>query len=152
MTERRWSVGSTTSVSGITFRVVVGKKEPGDLRLEWRTSVDWRPVDMAAAALMVDFFVENEDHLRQYRPHWQRTAADQFFLFLRDAIDRGWEAANETLQGQRERIGATQRPEAQPSDFCPALSPQDGETCARSAGHEGVHKSATEVWPNERAA
>lgn len=149
---RRWSAGQSTSVSGVSFRVVVGKKEPGDLRLEWRTSAGWRPIDMAAAALMVDFFVENEEHLRQYRPHWQQTGADYFFGFLHDAVDTGWEAANDTLQAQRQ--GREARPPVAPvvafwepdAPPCPALSPEDEEQCTLALGHEGVHKSASWIW------
>lgn len=152
MKVRRWSVGQATSVSGVPFRVVVGMKEPGDLRLEWRTSSGFRPIDMAAAALMVDFFVENEDHLRQYRPHWQRTASEEFFLFLKDAIDRGWEAANETLQSQRKRLGATPPKDALTTNGCRVLSPDGTETCTGNMGHDGPHKGATWVWPRQDAA
>lgn len=101
---RRWTAGTTANVSGIWFRVVTGKKENGDLRLEWRVAGEWRAVEMAAAFLMTDFFVENEEHLRQYRPHWRQTGADYFFGFLKEAVANGWSEAQAHLKDQQNRL------------------------------------------------
>lgn len=98
---RRWKPWWTGRVSGVQFRIVPGRKEDGDLRLEVLAGRAWQPVHMAMAALLTDFFVENEEHLRQFRPHWQQTGRAFFLAFLADAVTRGWEAASADLQAQR---------------------------------------------------
>lgn len=100
---RRWTAGSSATISGLEFRVVDGNKEPGDLRVEWRTATGWQPVEMAAAFYLVDFFVDNEDHLKQFRPHWTETAADFFFGHLWMAVKKGWTEARDTVVRDRQR-------------------------------------------------
>lgn len=103
---RTWRAGQQVIVSGIPFRVREGRKAPGDLRLEWLTPDEgWKPVEMAATGLMTHFFVENEEHLRQFRPHWQQTGRDYFIAFLNDVLDRGWAAAVATLKEQQAALG-----------------------------------------------
>jgi len=146
---RRWGPG-TYELHGMRFRVVPGRKEDGDLRLEWSVRGEWRPVKMAVAAFLVDFFVENEEHLRQFRPHWRSTGEAFFIAFLRDAVARGWQAAAATLERQR----ASVQPEPVAlAGRCSAASPDGADTCEKPGGHVGPHASFMwGVWPVTEAA
>lgn len=99
---RRWHPGQTVEISGVTFRVVQGRKGPADLRLEWLTSSgSWRPVDMAAGGLMADFFYENESYL--YPDH---KGGRKYLDYLREAAQFGWDKAQATLRLEKLVKGA----------------------------------------------
>lgn len=117
MTERRFRPGLTENVEGIWFRLVPGKKGDGDLRLELRAAGEWRPVKMRLAAFLTDFFVENEDHLRQYRPHWKQSGWEFFADFLHEATENGWKVASERLETQRRRVVPTDPSQSFDGDF-----------------------------------
>lgn len=145
---RRWTPGTATTVSGTRFRVVPGMKGDGDLRLEWWTPEGWLPIEMAAAFLMTDFFVENEEHLRQFRPHWRETGADYFFGFLRLSVANGWETARDKLAQQREVRRVTTS--AQP--LCYEEHPSDPSVhCLKPRNHEYAHADDEYVWPRTAA-
>lgn len=101
---RRWQAPWFRVIDGVAFRVIEGKKEPGDLRVEWRTPAGWKPITMAPIAMLVEFFIENEEHLRQYRPHWRQTGHDFFMAYLETAFREGWEAAYASILADREAI------------------------------------------------
>lgn len=98
---RRWEVGLTIRLPNApTFRVVNGDKKPGDLRLEWWSSARrlWLPVQMSAAALITDFFYENEDHL--YPP--PRYMGGPYFMgYLAIAAAEGWQRADRKLRTEQ---------------------------------------------------
>jgi len=100
---RRWVGGEYIVVAGLPFRVIEGRKAPGDLRLEWGPDSSWQPVPMAAAFLLVDFFTENEDHLTAFRPHWSSPGGDWFMGELQRARHHGWQSATALLMEQRRR-------------------------------------------------
>lgn len=136
----------TAEVSGLRFRVVPGRKADGDLRLEWSTAGGWVPVSMTAAALMTDFFVENEDYLRQFRPHWRMTATEKLFDFLGVAIGQGWTVAGGQLEDER-RQAAAQVPVTTVT-WCRAKHPDESVVCTSETGHSGPHRwNDIYVWP-----
>lgn len=101
--ERRWVSGTSFELGHIHFRVVAGDKAPGDLKIQWNTPSGWVAIPMSVCAALTDFFVENEEHLKQYRPHWQQSGFSYFWGFLRKAVKEGWKAAADELRQQRER-------------------------------------------------
>ena len=148
--KRRWEAGWTDNVSGIEFRIVEGRKEPGDLRMEWRTAGGWLPVKMSAVFMLTDFFVENEQHLKQFRPHWTETGADYFFRFLSMAVQDGWTAAAGQLEEQRVALRPTVRRAT--VRWCRSRHPEENVVCTLAPDHDGPHKwNDTYVWPRVAA-
>lgn len=95
-----------TTVDGIDLITTPGTKFPGDLRLMVRgTDGQWRPVHMAFAFYLIDFFSENERERTQYM-EWRRNGDEFFMAACWDAVRRGWRAAADRLQRQRLRKGA----------------------------------------------
>ena len=91
-------------IAGVPFRVVPGRKAPGDLRVEWGTSDStWTAVPMSAAFLLTDFFCENEDWLAQFNPHWRYTGTEWFLKEQAGAARLGWKQAAERVDEQRKR-------------------------------------------------
>lgn len=97
---RRWEAGYNGTASGISYRVVQGRKSADDLRLEFRVNGEWRPVAMDIGFLLADFFFENEHVLyprsQGYRGGWKYIQALQ-----RAALD-GWEAALSDLDQEKD--------------------------------------------------
>ncbi len=46
MSDRRFHAGDTFVIPPLEYRVVAGKKGPGDLRLDWRWCSGWEPVPL----------------------------------------------------------------------------------------------------------
>ena len=90
-----------STVSGIDLRITRGSKAPGDLRLESLTVEGWRPVEMALAFYTVDFFTENEDYLRQFRPFWKQNGQRYFLNECVAAVRDGWEPTAARIERQR---------------------------------------------------
>jgi hypothetical protein len=67
--------------------------------MEWQTDDGWQPVTMAAAAIMADFFFDNEDVL--YPPSRGFKGGRKFMEFLRLAVKEGWQTAVHGLQRER---------------------------------------------------
>ena len=88
MTRRRFFNGWGSEISGIHFRVVQGQKSPNDLKIEWLTAFGWRPIEMDAAALLADFFYENEEALYPQTNGYK--GGQKFWEFLRHAMRHGW--------------------------------------------------------------
>lgn len=99
---RRWEAGIAVRLPNApTFRVVPGNKAPGDLRLDWFSSRQrlWIPVQMSAAALITDFWYENEDHL--YPPSRGKRGGKYFLDYLQIAAIEGWETADRKLRREQ---------------------------------------------------
>jgi hypothetical protein len=101
--ERRFQAGEAYRIPPMEYRIVNGKKGPGDLRLDWRYSDDegrispWRPVELDHVALIVDVIADNENYL--YPP----PAAGGAYVvrFVRTAFKEGWRKARHDLHLQR---------------------------------------------------
>lgn len=100
---RRWTTGRH-KVSGVPMRVVEGAKVPGDLRLEWWDGRYWVPVKMELAFFLVDFFTENEQHIKQYRSWWRQNGDRYFLDQCVAAVRDGWQAAADRVRRQRENV------------------------------------------------
>lgn len=101
---RRFNPGDLFEIGGMHFRVVPGSKTPRgpgqDLRLDWlRSDGCWRPVKMAHAGLIVDFFFENEDVL--YPPP-QFDGGRRFTDYLKHGLKHGWQSAEAGLRIEKE--------------------------------------------------
>lgn len=79
------------------MRVVRGRKSAQDLKLEWLVGGQWVAVPMAAAALLTDFFYENEDCL--YPP--PAAGGEYLLAYLRQAAENGWQSADARLQNEK---------------------------------------------------
>jgi hypothetical protein len=92
----------TTTISGIDLMIEEGTKAPGDLRVLARGSDgQWRPVHMALALYLVDFFTENEEHLRTHRGHWRQNGDTYFLRKCIQAVRHGWRSVAEEIRRQR---------------------------------------------------
>jgi hypothetical protein len=91
---RRFRVGDTFEISGIKFRIVKGRKKPGDLVVEWLTPDGWQSIKMSAAFLLDDFFYENEHWL--YPPPSQ--GGDYYYRHVRHAMQFGWDKSAKALE------------------------------------------------------
>jgi hypothetical protein len=95
---RRFHTEWRDEVSGIELRAVRGHKAPDDLRLEWWIEGSgWRAVEMRAAAIMCDFFAENEDVL--YPP--PARGKNYFLGYIHDATNRGYFDADLKLKREK---------------------------------------------------
>ena len=150
---RRWTSGTEVTFSGMAFRVAEGSKEDGDLRIEWGTPGGWRPIEMGVAALLTDFFIENEDVLKQYRPHWRRTAAEFWFEFLSHANREGWEAAVTTYIREPRSRAVAAPVSGTFAQWCGERHPEEPVRCTRPEGHDGPHKQGDDdyIWPRRAA-
>jgi len=93
-----------TTIDGIDLITSQGSKFPGDLRLDVRgTDGQWRPVTMAMAFFLIDFFTENEQERGQYEGHWRRNGDMYFIDACIGAVRDGWRAAADKVRRQRER-------------------------------------------------
>jgi hypothetical protein len=95
---RRFTVGYEVDVSGLRFRVEQGGKHPDDRVLLWWTGSGWRLIEMAAGALMADFFYENEHVL--YPPPYK--GGEMYREFLKHAMQHGWSKAVAGLNAQKQ--------------------------------------------------
>ena len=95
---RRWRDGDTGTLDGVRYRVVRGAKGPDDLRLDWLIGGKWRAVHMRVAAMLADFFYENEDAL--YPPPRYK-GGRKVLTYLRHAGLHGWEKAEAGLRVER---------------------------------------------------
>ena len=92
------------SFQGIDLRIVKGKKSPDDLRIDLRDGPLWRPIPMAVAFVLVDFFTENERELRRYRGHWVQNGDRYFLSKCIDAVRHGWRHVVEELNRHRGNV------------------------------------------------
>ena len=101
--KRRFRAGDTFRVGNMDFRVVPGRKGPGDLRLDWRynnragTGSPWYPLDLEVIALSVDVIADNENYL--YPP--PASGGDYVRKYVMSALRDGWNAAQTRLILQR---------------------------------------------------
>lgn len=99
---RRWHEGDTVEIpNSPLFRVVAGIKKPGDLRIDWWSSGrnTWLPINMSVAAVLTDFFCENEEHLY---PQRKGLAGERYFKgYLELAASEGWEVADRKLRTEQ---------------------------------------------------
>lgn len=84
------------------YRLVPGKKGPGDLRLDWRwadryCTSEWRPVELDHAFLIADVIASIEDVTH---PYPERGGA-LVFAFIKDVRTRGWRQVRHDLHLQR---------------------------------------------------
>jgi len=86
----RFVAGDTFASCGMHFRIVEGKKKPGDLRLDWYADRAWRPVTFEPLFYMTDFFHENEERLF---PPPQYKGGEYVMKALRRAVNHGYVAA-----------------------------------------------------------
>lgn len=149
---RRFAAGFAVTEAGLPFRVVVGRKAPADLRIEWLTPSGWRAVTMGAGALLAAFFCENEDVL--YPPP---AAGGRYYMrFLEQAVSEGWEAATKRLAEERQAKERSAAPVLLVApDLCGAVATDwlmAGQQCALAAGHDGAHRNDAGLWPRTEAA
>jgi hypothetical protein len=97
--DRRFVPGYEVVISGLRFRVEQGHKGPADLVLLWFTPTGWRRIEMAAGALMADFFYENEHGLYP-PPHY--LGGEKYRDFLKHAMQHGWEKADAGLKSEKQ--------------------------------------------------
>lgn len=102
LSERRWQAGDNFWCDGIRYRVVEGRKKPGDLRLERRIDGEWQPVRMESGFMLADFFFENE-HVVFPRADGYR-GGYEYLKELHNAARHGWEATQRKLRGQQQRL------------------------------------------------
>jgi len=104
MVTRRWKAGMAGDCGGIPWRIVPGRKGPGDLRLELFANGQWLAVKMDLGFLMADFFFENEELL--HPPAKGNLGGSMYTGHCLMAIAHGWETARQWLAVQRERAAA----------------------------------------------
>jgi hypothetical protein len=63
---RHFQVGDAGIAGGVNWRIVEGRKAPGDMRLEWYVNERWQPVSMDTIFVAVDVICQNEDFLYPY--------------------------------------------------------------------------------------
>lgn len=105
---RRWTEGTEFELDGLSWRVVKGRKAPGDLRLEHMTTSGWRPTAMALVFMLADFWYENEDLLYP-KPKFQ--GADYLLRAIERAAKNGYQSEVERLEG--EKLAKRQREQSQ---------------------------------------
>jgi len=102
--KRRWEAGRYLMVDQQRFRVVAGRKFPGDLVLEWNVDGSWVRLRMASAFLLVDFLAENEDARTPFMRRWREPGGDFFMRYVQAARFNGWESAAAEVRAQRQRL------------------------------------------------
>jgi hypothetical protein len=95
--DRRFHDGDTFDIPPMQYRIVRGKKGPNDLRLDWRWTTDWRPVELDHVGLIVDAIADNENVL--YPP--PARGGGKVWSFVRDALKLGWLKARHDLHLER---------------------------------------------------
>lgn len=100
--ERRFRAGSAYRMPPFDYRLVAGRKGPGDLRLEWRWNdagrvSPWRPVELDHVALIVDAIADNENYLYPF-PY---SGGDKVRRFVMTALRDGWRTARHDLHLER---------------------------------------------------
>lgn len=99
-----FNAGDREDFDGVAFRVVEGRKAPGDLRLEVQARNGlWRPVTMRMVFFLADFFFENEELL--YPPPRYLGGA-KFRRAVKQAMEKGYKQADASLQVERQRKDA----------------------------------------------
>jgi hypothetical protein len=83
-------------IDGVFYRVLHGRKGPGDLRLEHRVDGAWKPVRMRTGAMLADFFFENEEVL-----YPDAKGGKKYLEYVRDATKYGWDKADAVLRVER---------------------------------------------------
>ena len=96
---RRFRPGMSGTLDGIRFRTVAGSKAPGDLVLEWETSVGWQRIRMHTVGLIIDFLYENEHVL--YPPNSGYLGGEKLMEHIDRAVMRGWKAAADHLDAEK---------------------------------------------------
>jgi len=97
--QRRFKAGDTFKVDGIWYRLVPGRKDPDDLRLDWASpGWSWRPVSLDHVALIIDAISDNENVL--YPP--PAAGGGYVWKFVKQALRDGWRKAVYDLQLERD--------------------------------------------------
>jgi hypothetical protein len=96
----RFKAGQSGELNGIEWRIVPGKKKPGDLRLDLRAR-EFRAVPMSLSFLLADFHFQVEHHL--YAPGDGFLGGEKFMRGVNGSVVIGWEAAVEWLENERAR-------------------------------------------------
>jgi hypothetical protein len=95
--KRQLAAGDAGVAGGVNWRIVEGRKAPGDLVIEWFVADRWLPVSLDIVFVAVDLICQNEDFLY---PYPQRGG-----LYVLDALGyarrEGYEAATGWLARQR---------------------------------------------------
>jgi hypothetical protein len=93
-------------IGGVRIRVVKGRKAPNDMKLEICCNEDatsleqrWQAVPMTLVAYMTEFFYKNEDVL--YPRSEGYLGGEKFLMFLRDAVENGYETATAGLEWEK---------------------------------------------------
>jgi hypothetical protein len=97
--ERRFRLGDTFEIAPMQYRLVRGSKHPDDLRLDWRWTTEWRPVELDHVALIVDAIADNENVL--YPP--PAAGGAKVVQFVIAALRHGWRTARHDLHLERAR-------------------------------------------------
>lgn len=95
--ERRFHDGDVFDIPPMQYRIVRGKKGPEDLRLDWRWTTDWRPVELDHVAIIVDAIADNENVL--YPP--PASGGAKTWRFVQTAFKFGWRRARNDLHLER---------------------------------------------------
>jgi len=59
---------------------------------------------MELAFALIDFFAENEDHLRGQRSYWKQNGQRYFISACINAVRHGWRGESARLERQREGL------------------------------------------------
>jgi hypothetical protein len=102
--ERRFSADETFRIPPMEYRLVTGRKGPGDLRLDWRWNDEgrvspWRPVELDHVFLIVDAIADNENYLYPL----PAAGGDYVRRFVVAALRNGWVQARHDLHLERMR-------------------------------------------------
>lgn len=97
--KRRFKAGDQFVIDCMEYRVVSGRKAPGDLALEWRPVMPWQRVTLDHVALIVDAIADNENVLHPY----PELGGGKVYTFVRQALKEGWMKARWQLHIERMR-------------------------------------------------
>jgi hypothetical protein len=101
VTDRRFTDGERFEIPPMQYRVVRGRKDPEDLKLQWRYMGDWRPVELDHVALIVDAIGDNEETL--YPRERGGRGNGKVLTFVKQSIRDGFRQAIHDLHEERAR-------------------------------------------------
>lgn len=115
MSEQRRLREGIVQLPPMEYRLVRGRKGPGDLRLDWRwadryCTSEWRPVELDHVFLIADVIARIEDVTHPY----PQRGGGLTFAFIKAVRTRGWRQVRHDLHLQR--MEKDQRREAALSD------------------------------------
>ena len=101
--------GWSKTISGVELRIVHGYKSPDDLRIEWwdEKKSKWRPIHMELAAVLVEFFFDNEERLYPRTSGYK--GGQKFWDYLVSSVAQGFELSTGVLLGEKLRKRAKER-------------------------------------------